>query len=52
MCGKNYENIKDLKAAVISVFQEVADGMVISTVENFGRRLEMILRNKGKYFEK
>ena len=52
MCVKNYENIKDLKAAIISVFQEVSDGMVTSTMGNFGRRLEMVLRNKGAQFEK
>ena len=38
MCVKNYENIKDLKAAIISVFQEVSDGMVTSTMGNFGTR--------------
>ena len=52
MCVKNYENIKDLKATIITVFQEVSDRMVTSTMENFGRRLEMVLRNKGAHFEK
>ena len=52
MCVKNYENIKDLKAAIISAFQEVSDGMVTSAMENFGRRLKMVLRNKGAHFEK
>jgi len=52
MYVKNYENIGDLKAAIILAFQEVSDGMVTSTVENFGRRLEMVLRNEGDYFEK
>ena len=49
---KNYENISDLIFKIISAFQEVSDGMVISTMENFGRRLKMVLRNKGAYFEK
>ena len=49
---KNYENISDLIPTIISAFQEVSDGMVTSTMENFGRRLEMVLRNKGAHFEK
>ena len=52
MYVKNYENISDLKAAIISAFQEVSDGMVTSIMEYFGRRLEMVLRNKGEHFEK
>ena len=36
MCVKNYENISDLNAAIISAFQEVSHGMVTSTMENFG----------------
>ena len=52
MYVKNYENICDLKAAIIWTFQEVSDGMVTSTMENFGWRLEMVLRNMGCYFEK
>ena len=44
-------NINDLNAAIISTFQEVSDGMLTSTMENFGRRLEMVLRNKGGNFE-
>ena len=51
MYAKDYENASDIKAAIISAFQEVSDGMVISTMENFGRRLEMVLRNKGGYFK-
>ena len=51
MYVKKYENISDLKGAIISAFQKVSDEMVISTMENFGRRLEMVLRNKGDYFE-
>ena len=50
MYVKNYENISDLKAAIISAFQEVSDGMVTSIMEYFGRR--MVLRNKGEHFEK
>ena len=34
---KNYENISDLISTIISSFQEVSDGMVISTIDNFGR---------------
>ena len=49
---KNNENISDLKAAIISSFQEVSDGMVTSTMENFGRRLDMVLQNNGRHFEK
>ena len=49
---KNYENISDLISTIISAFQEVSDGMVTSTMENFGRRLEMVIQNKGEYFEK
>ena len=49
---KNYENISDLISKIISAFQEVSDGMVTSTMENFGRRLKMVLRNKGAHFEK
>ena len=52
MCVKDYKNIKDPKVAIISAFQEVSDGMVTSTMDNFGRRLEMVLRNKGECFEK
>ena len=52
MYGTNYENICDLKAAIISKFQEVSDGRVTSTIENSGRQLDMALRNKGDYFEK
>ena len=33
-------------------FQEVSDGMETSIMENFGRRLEMVLRNKGEHLEK
>ena len=47
MCVNNYENIKDLRAVIISVFQEVSDVMVTSTMENFGRQLEMVLRNRA-----
>ena len=36
VCVKNYENISDLKTAIISAIQEVSDGMVTSTMENFG----------------
>ena len=32
---KNYENISDLKAALISAFQEVSHGMVTLIMENF-----------------
>ena len=32
---KKYENIRDLKAAIFLEFQEVSDGMVTSTVENW-----------------
>ena len=46
---KNYKNNSDLKAAIISL---LSDGIVTSTMENFGILLEMILRNKGGYFEK
>ena len=49
---KNYENISDLISAIISAFQEVLDGMVTLIMENFGRRLEIALRNKGGNFEK
>ena len=49
---KNYEYISDVKAAIISAFHEVSDGMVTSTLENFDRRLEIILRNKGGHIEK
>ena len=49
---KNYENISDLLSGIISAFQKVSDGMVTSTMENFGRRLEMVIQNKGEYFEK
>ena len=28
MCVENYENIKDLKAVIVSVFHEVSDRMV------------------------
>ena len=49
---KNYENISDLIFKIISAFQEVSDGIVISTMENFGRRLKMVLRNKGRHLEK
>ena len=49
---ENYENISELKAAIISAFQEVPDGMVTLTMKNFGRRMEMVLRNKGGHFEK
>ena len=52
MYVKNYESISDLKAAIISEFQEVSDGMVTSIMDNFGRRLEMVLQNNGGYFEK
>ena len=52
MYVKNYKNISDLKAAIISAFQEVSDGIMTSTMEKFGRRLEMVLRNKGEHFEK
>ena len=48
----NYENISDLKPAIISAFQEVSDGMVTSIMENYVRRLEITLRNKGGHFEK
>ena len=47
MYVKNYENISELKAAIISAYQEVSDGIVTSIMENFGRRLEMVLRNMG-----
>ena len=47
MYVKNYENIIDVKAAIILAFQEVSDGIVTSIMENFGRRLEMVLRNMG-----
>ena len=50
--AKNYENISDLISTIISAFQEVSDGMVISNMENFGRRLEMLQRNMGVYCEK
>ena len=43
---KNYENISDVKAAIISEFQEMSDGIVDSTMENFCRRLEMVLRKR------
>ena len=36
---KNYKNICDLLSAII-----VSDGMVTSTMENFGRPLEMVLQ--------
>ena len=49
---KNYENISNLISTIISAFQKVSDGMVISTMENFDRRLEMVLRNKGGYSKK
>ena len=52
MYVKNYENISDLKGAIISAFQEMLDGMVTPTMENFGRRLEIVLWNKADYFEK
>ena len=52
MYVKNYENISEIKAVIISAFQEVSNGMVTSNMENFGRRLEKVLRNKGDYFEK
>ena len=48
----NYENISDLKAAIISEFQEVSDGMATSTKENFGKQLETVLRKKDGHFEK
>ena len=51
MYVKNYENISDLKATIISAFQDVSDGMVISIMENFGRRLLMVLRNKVDYLK-
>ena len=46
------KNINNLKPAIISEFQELSDGMVTSTIENFGTRLEMVLRNKGGHFGK
>ena len=49
---KNYENISDLISAIISIIQEVTDEIATSTMENFGKRLEMVLRNMGGYFEK
>ena len=49
---KNYENISDLKAEIISAFQEVSDRMATSTMEIFGRRLEMVLQYEGGYFGK
>ena len=48
----NYENISDLISVIISAFQEVSEGIMTPTMESFGRRLEMVLRNKGGYFEK
>ena len=48
----NYENVSDLKYAIISAFQEVPNGMVTLTMEYFGRRLEIVLRRKGGRFEK
>ena len=52
MYVKNYENISDVKAAIISAYQEVSDAMVTSTMENFGRRLEMFFQSKGGPFVK
>ena len=53
MYFKKYENISDLKAAIISAFQEVSDGMVTSIISTYSvRRLEMVLRNKGEHLEK
>ena len=49
---RNYENISDLISAIISAFQEVFNGMVTLIMENFSRRLEIALRNKGGNFEK
>ena len=53
MYVENYENISDLKAAIISAIQEVSDGMVTLTIKSsvdsykwsFGIR-EGILKNK------
>ena len=47
---ENYENISELKAAIISAFQEVSDG-TWRTMEDFDRRLEMVLRNKGGHLK-
>ena len=52
MCVKNYEIISDFKAAIISAFEEASDAMVTSNMENFGRRLDTVLQNKGGYYEK
>ena len=35
---KNYENISELKGAIISAFQEVSDRMVTLTMDNFDKR--------------
>ena len=48
---KNYEDISDHISAIILAFQEVSDGMVTSSIENFSRRLEMVLQNKGGHLK-
>ena len=48
---KNYEKVSDLKAAIISAFQEMSDGMITLTMENFDRQMKMVLRNRGGHFE-
>ena len=51
MYVKNYENIRDLKAAIISAFQEVSDGLESwsSSVDDWKWSFEIreiILKNK------
>ena len=48
---KNYENVSDLKPAIILTFHEVSDGMqtLTLTMDYFGRQLEIALRNKGAH---
>ena len=48
---RNYENIASLKISIRTAFESLTEEMVSSTMENFQKRLETILRVRGQQFE-
>lgn len=48
---QNYENLDQLKAAIVTAFQQVSQEMLFATMENFVKRLNLVLECNGGHIE-